>query len=61
MILLLITLTTTKMNAEVEAHKETKESLDRTLAQLAEIQGSVDEVKKEYLEMIKEGVMDHVG
>ena len=43
------------MNTKVEAHKETKESLDRTLAQLAEIQGSVEEVKNEYLEMIKEG------
>lgn len=43
---------TTKMTAEVESHKETKESLDRTLSQLAEVQGSVQAVKTEYQELI---------
>ena len=43
---------TAKFNSEMEAHKETKASLDQTLAQLAELQGSVDKVKDEYQEMI---------
>ncbi len=43
---------TAKLNAEIESHKETKESLDTTLAQLAEVQGSVEGVKTEYLDLI---------
>merc|ERR1719414_1432365 len=41
-----------KLNAETEAHKETSDSLNRTLAQLAEVQGSVDKVKADCQEVI---------
>lgn len=43
---------TSKYNSEQESHRETKETLDRTLSQLAELQGSVDKVRGEYQEMI---------
>jgi len=43
---------TSKLTAETEAHKETSESLQRTLAQLAEVQGSVDKVKADCQEVL---------
>lgn len=47
-----LTAITTKYNSEQESHRETKETLDRTLSQLAELQGSVEKVRGEYQEMI---------
>lgn len=40
-------LSNSRLNSEVEAHKETNESLDRTFKQLSELQGSIDSLRSE--------------
>ena len=44
--------TTNKLKAEEESHKDTKENLDRTFKELLDVQGSIDDIKKEYSDLI---------
>ena len=41
-----------KYKSESEAHKNTKENLDRTFKELLEVQGTIDDIKKEYTDLI---------
>ena len=47
-----LTLANDKFKLESDAHKTTKENLDRTFKELLELQGSVDDVKAEYADLI---------
>lgn len=47
-----LTLANDKFKLESDAHKITKENLDRTFKELLELQGSVDDVKAEYTDLI---------
>ena len=47
-----LTLANDKLTLESDAHKTTKENLDRTLKELLELQGSFDDVKAEYTDPI---------
>ena len=44
--------TTNKLKAEEDSHKDTKENLDRTFKELLDVQGSIDDIKKEYSDLI---------
>jgi len=45
-------LTSSRLKAEVDAHRDTKESLNTTFKQLVEVQGSIDEIRGECNEII---------
>jgi len=45
-------LTSSRLKAEVDAHRDTKESLNTTFKQLLEVQGSIDEIRGECNEII---------
>ena len=47
-----LTLANDKFKLESDAHKTTKENLDRTFKELLELQSSVDDVKAEYTDLI---------
>ena len=44
--------TITKLKTEEDNHKDTKENLDRTFKELLDVQGSIDDIKKEYSDLI---------
>ena len=44
--------TVSKLKSEEESHKDTKENLDRTFRELLDVQGSIDDIKKEYTDLI---------
>jgi len=45
-------LMSSRLKAEVDAHRETKENLDTTFKQLVEVQGSIDDIKAECNEIV---------
>ena len=45
-------LTSSRLKAEVDAHRDTKESLNTTFKQLVEVQGSIDNIRGECNEII---------
>ena len=47
-----LTVANNKLKAEVDAHQSTKENLDRTFKELMEVQGSIDDIKQEYSDLI---------
>ena len=47
-----LTLANDKFKVEGDAHKTTKENLDRTFKELLEVQGSIDDIKTEYTDLI---------
>jgi len=51
-------LTSSRLKAEVDAHRETKESLDTTFKQLVEVQGSIDDIRAECDEIINKNKME---
>merc|ERR1719348_2095641 len=53
-----LTLANDKLKVEAESHQNTKESLDRTFKELLEVQGSIDDIKKEYSDLISKAKME---
>jgi len=51
-------LTSSRLKAEVDAHRETKESLDTTFKQLVEVQGSIDDIRAECNEIINKNKIE---
>jgi len=51
-------LTSSRLKAEVDAHRETKESLDTTFKQLVEVQGSIDDIRAECNEIINKNKVE---
>ena len=51
-------LTSSRLKAEVDAHRETKESLDTTFKQLVEVQGSIDDIRAECNELMNKNKME---
>ena len=47
-----LTLANDKFKIEAESHNTTKENLDRTFKELLEVQGSIDDIKSEYTDLI---------
>ena len=44
--------TVSKLKTEEDSHKDTKENLDRTFKELLDVQASIDDIKKEYTDLI---------
>jgi len=53
-----LTLAYDKLKVEAESHQNTKENLDRTFKELLEVQGSIDDIKKEYSDLISKAKME---
>jgi len=51
-------LTSSRLKAEVDAHRETRESLDTTFKQLVEVQGTIDDIRAECNEAINKVKID---
>eukprot|EP00092_Neocalanus_flemingeri_P040426 GFUD01044027.1.p1 GENE.GFUD01044027.1~~GFUD01044027.1.p1 ORF type:complete len:857 (+),score=378.83 GFUD01044027.1:68-2638(+) len=51
-------LSSSRLNTEVDAHRETKESLDTTFKQLIEVQGSIDDIRSECNEIINKNKVE---
>jgi len=51
-------LTSSRLKAEVDAHRETKESLDTTFKQLVEVQGSIDDIRAECSEIMNKNKVE---
>merc|ERR1740128_1216025 len=53
-----VSLTSSRLKAEVDAHRETKESLDTTFKQLVEVQGSIDDIRAECSEIMNKNKLE---
>jgi len=53
-----LTLANDKLKVEAESHQNTKENLDRTFKELLEVQGSIDDIKREYSDLISKAKME---
>merc|ERR1712105_202722 len=51
-------LTSSRLKAEVDAHRETKENLDTTFKQLVEVQGSIDDIRAECNEIMNKNKVE---
>ena len=51
-------LTSSRLKSEVDAHRETKESLDTTFKQLVEVQGSIDNIRAECNELMNKNKIE---
>ena len=55
-----LTAATSKLKTEADVHRETKDSLDKTKIQLAEVQASVDKVKADAEEVIQKTKQEEI-
>ena len=55
-----LTAATSKLKTEADVHRETKDSLDKTKVQLAEVQASVDKVKADAEEVIQKTKQEEI-